>query len=108
MLRTIFSVIWTVLVIGAVLFWLQFAWLVNYKFFAPKYEDARRDVFENTQSYIQGKRQELNKYRLEYMRAKDPLDKEAIKMMILHSMANIDKDKLDYEERAFLNWLYGL
>jgi len=55
-------------------------------------ENARREVFEETQSYVEGKRQELIKYRLEYMRA-DSSDKEAIKMTIVQSFANFDEDK---------------
>ena len=33
----------------------------SYKFWAPKYEDARREVFENTKSYRDGSRRDLDK-----------------------------------------------
>lgn len=65
-------------------------------------EDARREVFEQTQSYVEAKRQELTKYRLEYMRA-DSSDRQAIKMTIVQSFANFDKSKLDYDLRVFLD-----
>jgi hypothetical protein len=74
-----------------------------YKFFAPKYEDARREVFENTQSYVEGKRQDLVKYRLEYMRAKTDEEKSALKYTIVQEFANFDETKLpDGELRSFL------
>ena len=59
-------------------------------------KDAERKVFEETQSYVEGKRQEATKYRLEYMRG-DSLDKVAIKMTVAQSFANFDEDKLSPE-----------
>lgn len=85
------------------------AWIVQgnnffmYKYFAPKYEDARREVFENTQSYVEGKKQDLIKYRLEYMKSKDPVEKSAIKMTIVQAFANFDENKLDGELKDFLH-----
>ena len=58
-------------------------------------ENARREVFEQTQSYVEGKRQEATKYRLEYLQAKDSADKTAIKMTIVQSFANFDVSKLE-------------
>ena len=40
-----------------------------FKFFAPKYENVRREVFENTKSYTHGKIQDLAKYKDEYDKA---------------------------------------
>ncbi len=94
----------TVLGLG---FWLRYLWIVQYGFFAPMQKNVERKVFENTQSYIEWKRQELNKYRLEYITTKDEEVKNAIKMTILQSFSNFDKTKLDYELRIFLNSLYN-
>jgi len=90
---------------GIVVFTLQFMGLTSYKFFAPKYEEARREVFENTQSYVEGKRQELVKYRLEHMTTEDEAEKNALKMTILSSTANLDKSLLSYELQTFLRSL---
>lgn len=86
-------------------FWLRYLWIVQYGFFAPMQKNVEREVFENTQSYVEWKRQELVKYRLEYLRTKDEDEKEAIKMTIIQSFANFDKSKLDYELRTFLEKL---
>ena len=42
-------------------------------------QNAQRTVFEETQSYVEGKRQEVTKLRFEYLKAKDKDEKEAIK-----------------------------
>lgn len=77
--------------------------LINYSFFGPKYENTRRNIYENTQSYNEGKRQELTKYRLEYLESKDKDDKQAIRMTILQSFANYDENKLPSDLRSFLD-----
>lgn len=86
-------------------FWMQFLSIANFSFFQPKIENAKREVFENTQSYVEWKRQELTKYRLEYLRTKDEWEKQAIRMTIIQSFANFDKSKLNYELQTFLDSL---
>jgi len=76
--------------------------LFIFKFFAPKFEDARREVFENTQSYVEGARQELSAYKLDYARAKTAEEKTAIKFTVVHRFANLDENKLDPGLRSFL------
>jgi len=74
-----------------------------YKFWQPKMENVRREVFENTQSYVESKRQDLVKYRLEYMRAKTDEEKAALKFTIVQEFANFDETKLTSPElRDFL------
>jgi len=75
-----------------------------FKFWAPKMENVRRETFENTQSYVEGKRQELVKLRLEYIREQDPIAKKAIKQTIAESFANFDESKITEPElRGFLH-----
>lgn len=97
-LIVLFSII-GVLAIG---FSLQMFGLVNYKFFAPKYENVRREVYENTQSYVEGKRQEVVKYKLEYELADDNIEKEAIRRMILQTTANLDLSLLPVDLENFV------
>ena len=77
-----------------------------YKFWAPKYENVRREVFENTQSYVEGKRQDLVKYRLEYLRAKTDEDRSAIKFTIVQEFANFDDSKIT--EPVLYNFLHQM
>lgn len=97
--------IWIGVIIGILLiFWIiQGNSFFLYRFFAPKYENVRREVFENTQSYVEGSRQELLKYKLEYDRAKTQDDKIALKFIIIQRFANFDENKLAPELRSFLH-----
>ena len=91
-----------VVLLTGVSFGLRYAGLMQFELFAPQLEDAKREVFENSQGYIEGKRQEAVKYRLEYMRA-DSTSKQAIKMTIVQSFANFDESKLSPELQAFIH-----
>lgn len=75
-----------------------------YKFFAPKYEQTRREVFENTKSYNQGMIQELQNMQFEYVKA-DPAHKDALASVILRRAADFDADKLPPDLRQFIEQL---
>ncbi len=60
-----------------------------YKFFAPKREAVRREVFEQTKSYNQGMIQELDNMRMEYIQA-DTNHQTAMASIILHRAADYD------------------
>ena len=72
-----------------------------YRFFAPKKESARREVFEATRSYNQAKIQELAKYRLEYLRADDASDRAAIASTVRLRFADYPIDTLPSELQTF-------
>ena len=76
--------------------------LISYKFFAPKREAVRREVFEETKSYNQGKVQDLVRYRLEYLQAESSEDKEAIASTIRMMFADYDENTLEPVLRDFL------
>jgi len=90
-----------IILICGLSFGLNYFGFVQFQFFAPKYEDVKREIFENTQGYVEGKRQEALKYRLEYMRA-DSSSKQAIKATIVQSFANFDESKLSPELQNFV------
>ena len=66
--------------------------LVSYKFFGPKWEDARRDVFENTNAFVKGKLADTNKHMLEYKRSTDPIERNALKYTISQNLIDFDED----------------
>jgi hypothetical protein len=74
--------------------------LVNFGFFAPKYENVHRKVFEQTQSYVEGKRQDLTKYYEEWRRS-DKEGKEGIRSIVLESFANFDTALLTPQEQQW-------
>lgn len=72
-----------------------------YKVFAPKREEVRRKVFEESQAYNHGVAQELQQLQLEYNKANDD-QKKAIEAMVLHKTAQYDLSKLPSHIQAFV------
>jgi len=60
-------------------------------------QNSERKVFEETQSYVQGKRQELIKLHHEWMNANAD-EKLAIESTIRISFANFDENKINEPE----------
>jgi len=86
---------------------LGLGWLIQgndffmYKYFAPKYEDARRQVFENTKSYNQGMIQELQNMQIEYGKS-EPSQQKMIASVILQRTADFPDDRLPEGLREFV------
>ena len=76
--------------------------LWNFSFFAPKYENARREVFENSQSYVEGKRQELTKKYDEWLRS-DEQGKATIRIIVMLNFANFNQEHLSYQHIQMYN-----
>lgn len=75
-----------------------------YKVFAPKYEQTRREVFEQTKSYNQGMIQELSNMQFEYYQA-SPEHQKALATIILHRAADYDESLLPNDLRSFIQQL---
>lgn len=65
-------------------------------------QNAETGVFKYSQSYIDGKNQELSKYQIEYSQTKADDERAAIKSTILHSFAGVDENILSADNRSFL------
>ncbi|WP_159522903.1 hypothetical protein [Sunxiuqinia indica] len=66
-------------------------------------QNAKREVFEQTQSYVEGKRQAALKYYKEYQQA-DEDAKKGLKGIVSQDFANFDEDKyLTGELRNFIH-----
>jgi hypothetical protein len=85
-------------VIGGIAFLLGLAWLFQgndfflYKAFAPKYEQVRRETFEESKAFNQGMIQELQNMQFEYVKAA-PEHKAALASIILHRAADFDLEQ---------------
>lgn len=75
-----------------------------YRAFAPKYEQVRRETFEQTKSYRQGMIQELQNMQFQYEQA-DEAHKDALKSIILHRVADVPEDALTPSLNAFISEL---
>ncbi|MCX6808427.1 MAG: hypothetical protein NTW50_02050 [Candidatus Berkelbacteria bacterium] len=89
---------------------LALAWILQgndfflYKAFAPKYEQVRRETFEQTRSYNHGMIQELQNMQYQYIQA-DKSHKEALASIILHRSADYPEDKMPADLRDFIRGL---
>ena len=77
---------------------------IGYKMlFKPMHENVDRTVFENTQSFVHGKIQDLAKYKREYNDLTNPTDQLAMKAIINQQFSQFDKNKInDSDLRQFL------
>lgn len=74
-----------------------------YKVFAPKYEQVRRETFEQSRAFNQGMVQELQNMQFEYVKA-TPEQKEALASVILHRSSgyNLDDSIVPIDLRVFI------
>ena len=108
MIKQIFVILLLIIVIIALGFGFGLLDLEFFKFFAPKYQNVKREVFLNTRSYNEAAMQDLTKYRLEYIKANTMEEKAAIVSLIRHRFAEYDSSKLPQELRKFLDEIrYG-
>lgn len=96
-----------VIILIAIAFALELGGLEWNRFFAPKHEAVRREVFKETRSYNEAKLQDLAKYRLQYLEADNEASKLAIVSTIKHMFAEYDRSKLPTELSTFLYQVRG-
>lgn len=102
-IKTAIGVFFAVIGIAIAISWISMGnEFFLYKFFAPKQEAVRREVFENTKSYKQGMAQEIVSYQSQYIVATDE-QKLALGSLILHKVADYDESTFKPEIRAFLS-----
>lgn len=65
-------------------------------------QNAEREVFEQSQSYFEAKRQDALKYYREYNEAESEEDKELIRSFTRTSFANFNENKLESPLREFV------
>src|ERR1700730_7137121 len=77
--------------------------LAIYRFWAPKMENAKREVFENTQSYVQGKTEYIDRLRFQYQQAEPRSSQQAaIRQLIVSEASTIDNSKLPADLQGFI------
>ena len=81
------------IILIAIVFILGFTDVVFTRTVGKAKQNAQREVFEQTQSYVEGKRQELSKYHHEWVMANEE-DKKVIEATVRNSFANFDNDKI--------------
>ena len=67
-------------------------------------KNANREVYEETNSFTKGKRQEIIKYYKEWSEAETLEDKKAIETILSMSLADFDEDRF-ITDAKLLNWV---
>ena len=74
-----------------------------YAVFAPKYEQVRRNTFEQSRAFNEGMAQELQRMWLDYQHAADPSEKSAIRSLVTHRVAGYDIENIQNSQlRGFV------
>ncbi len=75
-----------------------------YKTFAPRYEQVRRETFEESRAFNQAMIQELQNMQFEYVKA--PTESQAaLRKIILHRAADYPEDRMPTDLRSFIQQL---
>ena len=75
-----------------------------YRYFAPRREAVRRQVFEQTKSYTESMNQELVNMRFQYEQAA-PAHRAALRSLILRRVADFNPADLSPDNRDFVSQL---
>jgi hypothetical protein len=90
---------------GVALLWgVAYHQLIFTAFFGPKFENVRRNTFEQSKSFRDGSLQELENMRFEYIKA-SPEHKVALKDIIIHRATEVPEDAMPQD---LYNFIQGL
>lgn len=95
----------TLILAAATIFLLQYAGWMSYTFWAPKWEDSRRNKFEHSVAYTHSMQRDLEHMRLEYLKTDNEAHKDALKATILHRVAPFDIRELSPTMQSFISEL---
>lgn len=84
---------------------LIYGYIALYSDVGPRFQNVQFKVFEQTQSYVQGKITSINALKLDYDREKDPDVRTSLKQMIKSEASTVDLEKLPVELRSFVRSL---
>lgn len=101
-MRPFLAVIGGVLGIGALTWGVAYHDLLFTAFFAPKYENVRRNTFEQSKSFRTGAIQELQNMQFEYIRS-DAEHKAALADIIRHRAAEVPEDAMPADLQSFIS-----
>jgi len=79
--------------------------LITLKFFGPKFAEAKREIFEETQSFVHGKASHINRLRLQYESTESATRKAALRTMILQEASVLELENLPAGTANFIRLL---
>jgi hypothetical protein len=103
-MKPILAIVGGVVGFGALVWGVAYHELIFTSFFAPKFENVRRNTFEQSKSFRTGAVQELQNMQFEYIKA-SPEHKVALKDIIIHRAAEVPEDAIPQD---LYNFIQGL
>lgn len=104
MVKSTFAILGALVATFAVIWLLVANNLGLMQVFAPRFEQVRRETFEQSKAYRQGMIQELQNMQFQYEQASEE-HKSALRSIILHRAADFDEYDLPSDLRAFIGQL---
>jgi hypothetical protein len=99
---TIFGIVVGIAGAGAIGWGIAYHDLIFTSFFAPKYENVRRNTFEQSKSFRTGAVQELQNMQFEYIKA-SPEHKKALADIIRHRALEVPADAMPTDLQSFIS-----
>ena len=103
-MKPFLTIVGGVLTLGAVTWGVAYHDLIFTSFFAPKFENVRRNTFEQSKSFRTGAVQELQNMQFEYIKA-SPEHKKALADIIRHRATEVPEDAMPLD---LYNFIQGL
>ena len=103
MFKTLLGGVATIAVVTGTVVGLGYLSYLGYAFYAPRYEQVRRNTFEQSQSYYEGMLRELQGLRLQYTTATTDAEKAVLRSTILHRFSVYPQENLPADLRNFYN-----
>ena len=101
-MKPFLAVVGGVLTLGAVTWGVAYHDLIFTSFFAPKYENVRRNTFEQSKSFRTGAIQELQNMQFEYIKAA-PEHRVALASVIRHRALEVPADAMPSDLQSFIS-----
>lgn len=100
-MRTLFAVIGIAVSIAVGVTALNALGFVNFAFFAPRYEEVRRQTFEQSRAFNEGMVRDLENLRLQRTAAKTDAERDVIDATIRHRFSVYSEESLPPDLRSF-------
>ena len=101
-MKSFLAIVCGVVGVGALTWGIAYHNLLFTAFFAPKYENVRRNTFEQSKSFRDGSIQELENMRFEYIKA-SPEHKKALADIIRHRAVEVPADAMPTDLQSFIS-----
>lgn len=101
-MKPIFAFVGGVIGLSALGWGIAYHDLIFTSFFAPKFEEVRRNTFEQSKSFRDGSVTELQNMQFEYIKA-SPEHKKALADVIRHRAAEVPADAMPTDLQNFIS-----